>query len=123
MTFHSRAAAAGMAALAFTYALSFPAAAQNAPPPGPGQKVGLMAPGGPAPRAADGKPDLTGMWWPNRTGIPHVENTGAEVDRAALRQFDPAVTPEAPPVFLPDAAAKMKAMTATQREAAKGSVN
>jgi hypothetical protein len=122
MTIHIRAAAAGIAALAFIYAWSFPAAAQNAAP-GPGQKVGIMPPGGPAPRAVDGKPDLTGMWWPNRTGIPHVENTGADVDRAALRQFDPAVTPEAPPMFLPDAAAKMKAMTATQREAAKGSVN
>ena len=122
MTLHIRAATAAVAALAFTYASSFPAAAQNAAP-GPGQKVGRMAPGGPAPRASDGHPDLTGTWWPNRTGIPHAENTGAEVDRAALRQFDPAVTPEAPPVFLPAAEAKMKALNATQRELSKLSVN
>lgn len=122
MTSHLRVAAAVIAALGLVYASSLPLVAQNQPP-GPGQKVGIMAPGGPAPRTADGKPDLTGMWWPNRTGIPHVENTGAEVDRAALRQFDPAVTPEAPPVFLPDAAAKMKALNATQRELAKLSVN
>jgi hypothetical protein len=82
-----------------------------------------MPPGGPAPRAADGKPDLTGMWWPNRTGIPHVENTGAEVDRRALRQFDPDVTPEPAPAYQPHAAARIKATTAAERELAKGSVN
>ena len=89
----------------------------------PGRRSASCRRAVPRPVPSDGKPDLTGMWWPNRTGIPHVENTGAEVDRAALRQFDPAVTPETPPVFLPDAAAKMKAMSATQRELAKGSVN
>ena len=35
----------------------------------------------------------------------------------------PSVTPEEPPSFQPWAAAKMKAMTATERELAKGSVN
>jgi hypothetical protein len=71
----------------------------------------------------DGHPDLTGTWWPNRTGIPHVENRRVPIDPAALRQFDPAKTPEPPPVFQPWAQEKMKAESATQRELNKLSVN
>ena len=106
------------AVLTLVSALSLSAGAQDA-----ASTVGIMPPGGPAPRTADGRPDLSGVWWPNRTGIPHVENRGVPVDRAALRQFDSGVTPEEPPSFQPWAAEKMKGMTAAQRELAKGSVN
>src|SRR4051812_41516968 len=89
---------------------------------------GIAPPGGPAPRAADGHVDLTGVWWPNRTGIPHVENQiepGDKfgVDPAALRQFDGRATPEERPSFQPWAIEKQKAMTQTQSELAKLSVN
>ena len=110
--------AVGAVVLALPCILSLSAGAQE-----PASKVGIMAPGGPAPRTADGHPDLSGVWWPNRTGIPHVENRGVPVDPAALRQFDASVTPEAPPSFQAWAAARMKAMTAAERELAKGSVN
>jgi hypothetical protein len=91
-------------------------------------KFGLMPPGGPAPRASDGHPDLSGVWWPNRTGIPHVENQvdpGDKfgVDPAALRQFDARATPEERPSFQPWAQDKIKAMSTTQSELAKLSVN
>jgi hypothetical protein len=99
-------------------ALPLPAGAQDKPAP-----VGVKEPGGPAPRSADGHPDLSGVWWPNRTGIPHVENRGVPVDPRALRQFDADKTPEEPPSFQPWAAEKIKSMTATERELAKGSVN
>src|SRR5687767_2001751 len=115
---HLRHAIAGAAVLAFLCVIALPLGAQDA-----ASKIGVMPPGGPAPRSADGHPDLSGVWWPNRTGIPHVENRGVPVDPAALRQFDASVTPEAPPAFQPWAAARMKAMTAAERELAKGSVN
>ena len=118
MNFHLRSGVACAAVLALVCIASLPAGAQDA-----ASKVGIMAPGGPAPRTADGHPDLSGVWWPNRTGIPHVENRGVPVDPAALRQFDAKLTPEEPPSFQPWAAEKIKAMTPTQRELAKGSVN
>ena len=118
MNFHLRSGVACAAVLALVCIVSPPAGAQDA-----ASKVGIMAPGGPAPRTADGHPDLSGVWWPNRTGIPHVENRGVPVDPAALRQFDAKLTPEEPPSFQPWAAEKIKAMTPTERELAKGSVN
>jgi hypothetical protein len=118
MKSHLRCGVASTAVLALMYVLSPFAGAQDKPAP-----VGIMAPGGPAPRTSDGHPDLSGVWWPNRTGIPHVENRGVPVEPAALRQFDADVTPEPPPSFQPWAAEKIKGMTATERELAKGSVN
>ena len=44
-------------------------------------KYGLAPAGGPAPRTADGHVDLSGVWWPNRTGIPHVENQVDPTDK------------------------------------------
>jgi hypothetical protein len=86
-------------------------------------EVTLKEPGGPAPRTADGHPDLTGTWWPNRSGIPHVENQGKSVDPRALRQFDANVTPEEQPSFQPWALDKVKNMTDAEKELAKLSVN
>lgn len=72
--------------------------------------------GGPAPRTADGHPDLSGVWFPGRAG--------GHTDSPALRrQFDPKVTPEEPPPFQPAAAAKVKAMTQTDYELGRASVN
>jgi hypothetical protein len=72
--------------------------------------------GGPAPRTADGHPDLSGVWFAGRAG-GHVDNP------ALRRQFDPKVTPEEPPSFQPWAMAKIKAMTSTDYELGRASVN
>jgi hypothetical protein len=72
--------------------------------------------GGPAPRTADGHPDLSGVWFPGTSG-------GFTFNAAARRQFDPKVTPEEPPPFQPWATAKIKAMTATDYELGRASVN
>jgi hypothetical protein len=80
-----------------------------------------MPPGGPAPRLPDGHPDLSGHWLPNSAGEGVSGRDG--VDPAARRQFDPKVTPEAPPAFQPWAEAKIKAMTPVELELSKSSVN
>jgi hypothetical protein len=96
--------------------LSPVAAQQNQP-----YVVSPLPPGGPAPRLPDGHPDLSGHWFPNGAGQGVSGRYG--VDPLAIRQFDPKVTPEEPPRFQPWAAAKIKAMTPTELELSKSSVN
>ena len=63
--------------------------------------------GGPAPHAG-GHPDLSGVWYPNSGGteIQIAYLSAAPGVLAAKMQFDPKVTPEAPPSFKPGMAAK-----------------
>jgi len=65
--------------------------------------------GGPAPRLADGHPDLSGVWFPGLLGTENAEirDTGAP-ENAAARAFDPKVTPEEKPSFQPWALEKIK---------------
>ena len=84
-------------------------------------EIGVMPPGGPPPRLADGHVDLTGHWFPNGAGQGVSGRYG--VDPAAMRQFDPKATPEMPPVFQAWALAKIKSMTPTELELSKSSVN
>jgi hypothetical protein len=109
----SRLACAAVAALC---ALAAPAGAQDQQ-----YTVKLLPPGGPAPRLADGRPDLSGQWFPNGAGQGVSGRYG--VDPAAVPTFDPKVTPEERPVFQPWALEKMKAMTPTELELSKSSVN
>ncbi|HET6145500.1 MAG TPA: hypothetical protein VFE02_18505 [Candidatus Acidoferrales bacterium] len=72
--------------------------------------------GGPAPRTADGHIDLSGIWFPGTAG-------GFTFNVALRRQYDPKATPEEAPPFQPWAAAKIKAMTSTDYELGRASVN
>jgi hypothetical protein len=87
----------------------------------PEYAIKVMPPGGPAPRLPDGHPDLSGQWFPNGAGQGVSGRDG--VDPAAIATFDPKTTPEAPPVFQEWAAQKIKAMTPTELELSKSSVN
>ena len=102
--------------LTILYGLLLPAGAQDKE-----YAIKVMPPGGPAPRLADGHPDLSGHWLPNSAGQGLGGRFG--VDPAARAQFDPKVTPEEPPALQPWASAKIKSMTATEIELAKPSVN
>ncbi len=87
----------------------------------PPYTITVMPPGGPAPRLPDGKPDLSGHWFPNSAGQAVSGRFG--VDPAAVRQFDPKATPEPPPAFQAWALERIKSMTATELELSKSSVN
>ena len=89
------------------------APAQTAPAPGNKppvkiagdfDKVKILPPGGPAPRTADGHPDLSGRWYPNQAG--RMLQGAYRIDESIMRQFDPAKTPQENPVFRPDAVEK-----------------
>jgi len=116
MKLHSRYCAAGTAALMLVYALCQSAGAQDSE-----YAITVMPPGGPAPRLANGRADLSGLWLPNSAGQGVSGRYG--VDPAARRQFDPEVTPEEPPSFQPWAAARIAAMTPIELELSKSSVN
>jgi hypothetical protein len=83
--------------------------------------ITVLPPGGPAPRLADGHPDFSGQWFPNGAGQGVSGRFG--VDPAALGATDPGVPREEKPQFQPWAEAKIKAMTPTELELSKSSVN
>src|SRR6202035_5811263 len=83
--------------------------------------VHKLPPGAPAPRTADGHPDLSGVWFPNSAGIGVM--AADPVDRDARLQFDPKVTPEESPSFQPWALAKLKSMSLTEVSLADAGVN
>jgi len=105
-----------LAVLALALAFSWPAGAQEKE-----YTIKVMPPGGPAPRLPNGRPDLSGHWFPNGAGEGVSGRFG--VDPAALSTFDPKVTPEERPAFQPWALAKIKSMTPTELELSKSSVN
>ncbi|MBT5485061.1 MAG: hypothetical protein HOH14_06195 [Gammaproteobacteria bacterium] len=84
-------------------------------------QITVMPPGSATPRLPSGKPDFTGMWLPNSAGQGVSGRFG--VDPAARRQFDPEVTPEARPQFLPAAIEHMEGMSEIELELSKSSVN
>jgi hypothetical protein len=126
MKLHLRHGVAGVAALTLTLSgvsiLSPAAAAQDqAKEKRTEYAIKVMPPGGPAPRLADGHPDFSGQWFPNGAGQGVSGRFG--VDPAALGTFDRKLTQEERPSFQPWAAAKIKAMTPTELELSKSSVN
>lgn len=116
MRLHLRYGVASTAVLTLLCGLCLPAGAQETE-----YQIRPLPPGGPAPRLADGHPDLSGHWLPNGAGQGVSGRFG--VDPAARGQFDPKVTPEVPPVFQPWALARIKSMTPTELELSKSSVN
>ena len=65
-----------------------------------------LPPGGPAPRTADGHPDLTGFYYPNAAGRFVNNSTPDAGAQAVRRRYDPEVTPQENPVFRPETESK-----------------
>ena len=63
-------------------------------------EVRVLPDGGPAPRTADGHPDLTGRYYPNRAG--RMLQGGYRLGDEIMDQYDPKVTPQENPVFRPE---------------------
>ena len=62
--------------------------------------VKVLPNGGPVPRTADGHPDLTGRYYPNRAG--RMLQGGYRLGNDIMRQFDAAVTPQGEVSFRPE---------------------
>ncbi len=73
---------------------------------------GPLPPGGPTPRMADGKPDLSGIWFSGVIGRP-----------SAWSRTRPERIVEDPVPFKPEVAAKLKGYTRAQLEALDPTVN
>ena len=63
-------------------------------------QIRLLPPGDATPRTADGHPDLTGRYYPNKAG--RMLQGGYRVVDSIMRQFDSAVTPQEPQVYTPE---------------------
>ena len=77
-------------------------------------KTQSVAPGGPAPKDVDGHVDMSGVWFPGTGG-------GFTFVGSVRKQFDSKA--EEPPPYQPWAAAKIKAMSGTDYELGRASVN
>jgi hypothetical protein len=95
-----------------------PVFAQNSPGPegktpvkiaGNFDQVHVLPSGGPGPRMADGHPNLTGRYYPNRAG--RMLQFAYRIDPSIMRQFDSKATPQEDPVFRPGAIAEYKQPT------------
>ena len=63
-------------------------------------EVRILPDGGPAPRTADGHPDLTGRYYPNKAG--RMLQGGYQIDNSITGQFDAKATPQERAVFTPE---------------------
>ena len=63
-------------------------------------QIRLLPPGEATPRTADGHPDLTGRYYPNKAG--RMLQGGYRVVDSIMRQFDSAVTPQEREVYTPE---------------------
>jgi hypothetical protein len=90
----------------FTLAPSLPGQDGNIPSGWYDPKLNMqpLPPGGPTPRMADGRPDLTGRYYPNALGRMIGSYTPGEIEQSAIRLGDR--TKQENPVFKPETKAK-----------------